>query len=254
MNGARRKLKLSPLSGIPASFYALFNRGFRFIWLHIPIEIVRLHRRPKWSGEDERFSYQSLYNDFDIKPEEVVLDVSCGGYPFPKATILADAYLCDIPHRAGSHIRDYRPFVQCDVQNLPFRDRSIDFVYCSHTLEHVESPLKACLEIMRVGKRGYIETPTFGKDVLFGWAGEAHHKWHVTAIDNMLIFLEYNQRQIEGCRSSAWKEMIASPYYSSVQEMFHNNQDIFNTMFMWHDSFCLFVFRLDGSIETNRRP
>ena len=237
----------------PASFYALLKRFLRFIGRYIPIKIVRLHRRPKWSGDDERFSYQSLHNNFDIKTAEVVLDVSCGGYPFPKATILADASLDDISHREGSRMRETRPFVQCDVQNLPFRDRSIDFVYCSHTLEHVESPLKACLEIMRVGRRGYIETPTFGKDVLFGWAKGGYHKWHVTAIDNMLIFLEYDERQREGCRSSAWSDLIASPYYSPIREMFQNNQDVFNTMFMWHDSFCLFVFRLDGSIETNRR-
>jgi len=37
-------------------------------------------------------------------------------------------------------------------------------------LECVKDSLAVCREIMRVGKRGYIETPTLGKDTLFAWA------------------------------------------------------------------------------------
>jgi hypothetical protein len=43
-------------------------------------------------------------------------------------------------------------------------------VHCSQVLECVKDSLAACREIMRVGKRGYIETPTLGKDTLFAWA------------------------------------------------------------------------------------
>jgi len=229
----------------PASFYALLKRWFNFVWAHVPIKIVHLHRRPKWSGEDERFSYQSFYNNFDIKPGEVVLDASCGGYPFPKATILTDTYLCDIPHRAGSLVRDHRPFVPCDVQNLPFRDRSIDFVYCSHTLEHVESPLKPCLEIMRVAKRGYIETPTLIKDALFSWARELNHRWHIVQLGNRLVFFEYDQRRLEGVRSTKRQETILSPYYYPNQDLFYPNQELFNSILEWVDRFEVVVFRLD---------
>jgi len=37
---------------------------------------------------------------------------------------------------------------------MPFPDKSFDFVYCAHVLEHVDDPIRACREIMRVGKRG----------------------------------------------------------------------------------------------------
>ena len=56
------------------------------------------------------------------------------------------------------------------ARELPFRDTTFDFVYCSQVLECVKNPLAACREIMRVGKRGYIETPTLGKDTLFTWS------------------------------------------------------------------------------------
>ena len=32
--------------------------------------------------------------------------------------------------------------------------------------------------------------------------------------------------------------------------MFYNNQDVFNVMFTWEDRFGVFVFRLDGTIQT----
>jgi len=227
------------------------NAVLNYLSRHMPLRIVRVKPRPEWVGETHRVAYQELYNNFDIKLGEVVLDVSCGGDPFPYATILADAYPESTPHRAEPLIRDHRPFLMCDVQNLPFPDKSVDFIYCSHTLEHVQNSLQACAEIMRVGKRGYIEMPTFGKDVLFCWARESCHKWYAVAIENTLVFFEYNRRQTVGICSEAWKALIFSSHYHPLQEAFYNNQDIFNTMFMWYDSFRVYVFWLDGRIQTN---
>lgn len=60
-----------------------------------------------------------------------------------------------------------------------FRDKEFDFVYCSHVLEHVRDPAKACAELMRIGKRGFIETPTRGKDLWLGTAAVSNHRWAV---------------------------------------------------------------------------
>ena len=55
-------------------------------------------------------------------------------------------------------------------------------------LEVVENPLVACKEIMRVGKRGFIEAPTAGKDVLFAWA-KGLQKWHLVVIGRDILLL-----------------------------------------------------------------
>jgi ubiquinone/menaquinone biosynthesis C-methylase UbiE len=141
--------------------------------------------------------------------------------------------------------------LRLDIHHLPFSDKSIDFVYCSHVLEHVADPLRACMEIKRVGKQGYIETPTFCKDVLFGWAANVGHKWHVTAIANTVVFCEYSEPEKKGIRSDAWRNLIYADYYHPMQEAFYKNQDFFNTMLRWRDSFRVFVFRLDGSVEAD---
>jgi len=225
----------------------------RFAYEYVYGCAIRLRPRPHWPGDYERFPYQSRYNNFDIQPGEVVLDVGSGGHPFPLATILADSYPGDSPHRSELLVRDERPFLICDIQNLPFKNKSIDFVCCSHILEHVDGPIKACLEIMRVGKRGYIETPTFATDALFAQARKASHRWHVTSINNTLLFFEYNERQKSGIGSSTWWDTIYCRHYEPLQKAYFDNQDIFYTMLMWRDSFRVFVFRLDGRIETTDR-
>jgi SAM-dependent methyltransferase len=215
-------------------------------WLAMVVKTFRL--RPHYREEHDRFYYQGRYNAFDIKPEETVVDIGSGHYPFPRANVLVDLYTGDNPHRSEPLVRDGRTLVVADVQCLPFPDKAFDFVYCSHVLEHVEDPIKACREIMRIGKRGYIETPTFGKDTLFAWAKNMH-RWHVVAIAQNLCFFEYSQEQEEGIGSSAWRDLIFGKCYHPMQRAFFENQDIFNVMFNWSGQFSVFVFRLDGTVK-----
>ncbi|MDB9308489.1 hypothetical protein PN478_01160 [Dolichospermum circinale CS-534/05] len=60
--------------------------------LHLNIEFLKKGR----GMEQERFSYQKQYINFDIKEGEKVLDIGSGGYPFPLATHLAFMRLSDI--------------------------------------------------------------------------------------------------------------------------------------------------------------
>lgn len=220
------------------------------LWLdRMPLRIESRRPRPDWLGQDSRFSYQSRYVSFNILQGERVLDIGSGGDPFPYASVLVDRLIEPSRHRHEPLVRKGKPFVLADVHNLPFPDKCFDFVYCSHLLEHVDDPMRACAEIMRVGKRGYIETPTMGKDMLFAWAKDMH-KWHVVAIDENLCFFEYSQRQLEGIRSSAWRDIIYSRWYHPLQEVFYENLDLFNVMFTWFDKFSVYVFHLDGSVET----
>jgi len=46
----------------------------------------------------------------------------------------------------------------CDVEHLPFRDRSVDFVYVHDGLHHLEDPLVGLSEMVRVARRGIAVT------------------------------------------------------------------------------------------------
>jgi SAM-dependent methyltransferase len=69
-------------------------------------------------------------------------------------------------------------------ERLPFDDRFFDFVVCSHTLEDIRDPVFLCSELNRVGRRGYLETPSMLAELAFGvesrvYAGYYHHRWLV---------------------------------------------------------------------------
>jgi len=206
-------------------------------------------KRPAWPGESDRFTYQQEWTEFDIRPGDRVLDLGSGGDPFPHATVLMDRYLEINATRHEPLVTKDKPFLLGDIHDLPFPDKSFDYVYCVHVLEVIDDPLKACRELMRVGKRGFIELPTAGKDMLFAWA-RGEQKWHAVSIGQALCFFEYSDRQLDGIRSTVWRELVFSRRWNPIQDVFYRNQDVFNVMFTWKDRFSVFVFRLDGSIQS----
>jgi SAM-dependent methyltransferase len=224
---------------------ALLMRGFE----RLGFRVERLRPRPLWAKEQLRISYQERYVTFPIARGSRVLDIGSGGYPFPLATVHLDRYPTAHWSRYEPLAPVDKPFVTGDMHHLPFRDQSIDFIYASHVLQSVDDPICACAEMMRVGKAGFIEIPTFGKTTLFSW-GKGLMKWHAVGIDRHLCFFEYSDRQLEGVRSPVWRDLIMSRWYEPLQGLFFENQDVFNVLFSWTGSFSVFVFALDGSVRT----
>ncbi len=124
-----------------------------------------------------------------ILPEWNVLDVGSGHRPNRRANVLIDNELNETEHRSGkkAFVPSDKKMVIADALNMPFENKEFDFVIASHIAEHVDNPEKFCKELMRVGKRGYIETPgSFDEFFL----NEPFHKWIVSKKGNCLIFKE----------------------------------------------------------------
>jgi SAM-dependent methyltransferase len=225
------------------------RKSVRSLLDRLPLKVEVRGPRPQWPGETHRFQYQERHVTFDIGPTDRVLDIGSGGDPFPFATFLVDRYVETTEHRYGSIVHDGKPLVSADIHALPFPDKSFDFVYCAHILEHVDDPIKACAEIMRIGRRGYLETPTISEDILFAWA-RGRHKWHVVGINRALCFFEYSERQLSGIGSTAWEDVIMDKRFHPLQQAYFENRDIFDVMFPWKESFTVYVFHLDGHVES----
>ncbi|HEU0157428.1 MAG TPA: methyltransferase domain-containing protein [Stellaceae bacterium] len=85
----------------------------------------------------------------------------------------------------------------------PYPDAFFDFVVCSNLLEDVRDPIAVCGELNRVGRAGYIETPSRLREIfskkrrsaaraLRGGTPEigfAHHRWLVEAEGQHLKFI-----------------------------------------------------------------
>ncbi len=110
-----------------------------------------------------------------IAPSDRVIDVGGGDASFSRADVVTDAFPEDGIHRSGrASEKGGREIVQCFAESLPFQDGEFDFAYCRAVLEHVMDPEAACRELMRVAKRGFLETPSPLSEYL---GGHPTHRW-----------------------------------------------------------------------------
>ena len=188
-----------------------------------------------------------FFGDFGIKKDWRVLDIGSGHDPFPLATHLADYQIKDDGSRRRPLVRDKRPFSICNVENMScFKDKEFDFVFCCHLLEHVGYPDKACSEIIRVGKRGYIETPSRFNEYTYG---DPTHRWIIEVQHgNILVFNKMTDQEM----MHPFRVIFASHFgndfvriprndFEKVIYKFHKirreNINLMYTMFRWENEF-----------------
>lgn len=224
---------------------------FSRVFAKSPVGMILYSR--KFVSSETKINYQRRYVNFDIKPGSRVLDIGSGGEPFPYANFLMDRYPGKTQHRYNKLKTNNLPFSVGDLLDLPYKDKSFDFVYCAHVLEHVEDPAKALDEILRVGKRGYIEVPTRLSDIVFNFARLKHfHKWHIVAVGSTLIFTEYNEFERRDTGDQEFFHMAHSFIPNSIRSLYRNNKDLFTNMFLWDESFSYYIFDKKGMlIKTN---
>jgi len=178
---------------------------------------------------------------------KIIVDVGCGHTPFPYANILIDRNIYDCKERFGLAIpSDGRRIIEADVEiKLPFSDKEIDFLYCSHTLEHCENPLRAAEEIMRVAKSGFIETPNIVYELMFG-GDETLHKW-VTEYNyssRRLLFRKLSLLEKKAILRRKqlgeypWKLFTDPNKRNRLHRIaYWQNQELFTNSFLWNNKF-----------------
>lgn len=168
------------------------------------------------------------------RPAGRVLDLGSGNAPHPWASVLCDRLPGDDAERAerAPLQRDARPFVIADGEALPFRTGAFDYVICSHVLEHARDPAALLAEVARVGRRGYIETPSPLSEALFGWP---FHRWVVFQEDGVLLLAPRREGRPFG-------------------DLFHDlyRRDVFFRLFFRHHPE-LFFTRLEWEGEVRHR-
>jgi ubiquinone/menaquinone biosynthesis C-methylase UbiE len=136
-----------------------------------------------------------------LSPKDTVLDIGGWAQPFNRANYVIDI----MPYESRGFFGSIGPvnehfskgtWITHDISShkpLPFGDKEIDFVICSHTLEDIRDPLRLCSEIIRIGKRGYIEVPSRIVESTAGledehYTGCYHHRWLIEIEGSEITF------------------------------------------------------------------
>lgn len=126
--------------------------------------------------------------ELKIDRKAKVLDVGGGHNPHPRANVVVDKYSEDNTHRCGDIVtHKHQTFIEADGESLPFEDNEFDYVICNHVLEHVDDPHQFLGELSRVGKKGYVETPSLLGEYLHP---KESHRWLILEIDNKLVLYD----------------------------------------------------------------
>lgn len=105
-----------------------------------------------------------------------VVDVGPGAYPLKRANLCIDRdpeILAPISEQGIATLQDD---INKGYQSIP--DKSFDYVWCSHVLEHVDDPEACARTLSRIGKSGTIVMPSVYKEAL-GLFEESTHQWDI---------------------------------------------------------------------------
>ena len=174
------------------------------------------------------FNYLTLHNKLHIRRDDIVIDIGSGNNPILRANILVDKYI-DIDVERYSGIIIDRPFLNADAEKLPFKNKAIDFVYCSHVLEHIPNPDFFLRELERVGKRGIIVTPHGDYEKL---DPRKMHLWYIWNNDGKLLLKQkYHWDEYSDFSRYFYQITISQGYW----KFYSKNWKLFNTTYLWEE-------------------
>ncbi len=193
-----------------------------------------------------------------LQPSDVVLDIGAWAHPFNRANYVVDlapyetrgyynrsfAKNNPIPPIGGTvEYFTKETWIQRDIcsrEPYPFADKQLDYVICSHTLEDVRDPLWVCSEMIRIGKRGYIEIPSriweSSRGLEDGIVGLSHHRWLIDIRGNEISFtMKFHTIHSHWKFSLPAKFVRSLPKEKEVQWLFWDDSFSFREVVLYGD-------------------
>jgi hypothetical protein len=175
----------------------------------------------------KRVEWALRKSSLPVTKDALVLDVGSGGTPYPRSDVLLDR-LTGVAHRCGDSMMIDRPAVFGDAQKMPFKDKAFDFVVASHILEHMAHPENFLQELQRVGKAGYIETPSATFERFFPYD---IHCLEVMTIDGVL-HIHKKAQPVEDAFLGSLGFLESDAKW---KKLFFERPDMFHVRFFWEN-------------------
>lgn len=188
-----------------------------------------------------------------ISSAKTVLDVGGWFKPEPRATHVVDLMpwetrgvalnLEPLPGERFTKETWYQADFLASDFALPFDDKFFDLVLCGQTVEDLADPTRLLDEMQRVGKAGFIESPSRISEQTAGirdrerkQTGHPHHHWILDAEDECLALYSKNDSCLDRAAS-----VVPLMFFEQVSA---GASDSFSNMhFVWYNSFCYQLLR-----------
>jgi len=163
-----------------------------------------------------------------VSADALVLEVGSGGNPYARSNVLLDAYE-DTRERHWVPLTTDRPTVLGFVENLPFKDKSFDFVIASHVFEHSADPERFLSELQRVAKAGYIEVPDAFMERVNPYRD---HRLEITVRKGKLVIRKKPNSTVDETLVELYCDR-AKPYVAG--KLIPAHPFVFHVRYYWHD-------------------
>lgn len=131
-----------------------------------------------------RIAYRKLA--LPIKRSDLVIDVGSGGNPHIWADVTTDMY--EDNTQRFTEVKFKGLFVWSNAERLPFKHKVFDYSISSHVLEHSPYPERMIMELERISKAGYIETPPAWQELICPY--KMHHSRVIQQGDTLVFKLK----------------------------------------------------------------
>jgi uncharacterized protein YbaR (Trm112 family) len=190
------------------------------------------------------FEYLLGWRQFNIKPTDTVLEVGSGGHPLIRSDILCDKFPFSSYERfMNLPVVMDRPFVVADAEHLPFRGKTIDFLYCTDLAEHLSQPHLFFDECMRVANKGVIITPSIVAERMFGWG---YHAVMYEVRDKKLV-IHRKTRDNWGLFGGTFHDLWLTD--KTFQKFFGHNANLFRMRYEWENKIDYEYAPLQGAVD-----
>lgn len=179
-----------------------------------------------------------------------VIDVGPGAYPLTRANLHVDR---DPQILAPIGLTGKETLVTDINENFPgIADKSFDYAWCSHVLEHVEDPVACAAALTRIARAGTIVMPSTIKDALFNFE-EVQHLWHVLPHPSGLgpIFVRHNRGFVSPLEDDLVKQAMCFLFRTGsnhdctaerhLRAWYQVNEPMLDVVYHWRDELKLTV-------------
>lgn len=165
-----------------------------------------------------------------IGGRQKVIDIGSGHSPLIRADVLCDRTVIDAVQRPVpfAFVVPGR-FVVGDILDLPFQEKAFDFAYSKNILEHVADPVRACIEMSRIARRGLIRAPSHLWEIM---GGSPSHLWLISCQGKRLIFTRKTGRHVR-LNAQIPERVRDSAHY---ERLFRAFPDLFYIEHSWENS------------------